>query len=365
MRVLEGKACAAIEASRPHADQLLLCCDLTGCSFRGADLLRTVFFGCDVSGASFSGASLDSCRFVGCFSMPDRPADFAATRATAVSIEASSVSTVGSDVSLFMSRWPAEAERCAQELRAERNDSRYYAVKAAHHNVDIGRLVYPLVGIRLSDTEWEVRQAALEALVHIRKELTTLPYFDAEMVAWLLTRLGDPSPFVRAAMVKLLPDLTPSDDTLRSVIGRTADDPLLAMLASYTLLVADPTHRRLVDIGSVLQTARGAASVEARVTAIGVLERLGENELAEALPSLMTDGASEVRIRALLALGGTSLPDSERYVRTLSLDPDAAVRLQAFETAEEIGALDRRMLAQAQRDPAPEVRDFAARYNLP
>jgi hypothetical protein len=166
-------------------------------------------------------------------------------------------------------------------------------------------------------------------------------------------------------MVKLLPELAPSDAQLRSVERRIADDPLLALLASYTLLVTDPAYRRLIDTASVLQAARDASSAEARVTAIGVLERLGEDELAAALPSLLTDAAPEVRIRALLAIGGTSLPDSQRYVRELSLDQDAAVRLQALETADEIDALDREMLAQARNDPAPEVRDFARRHNLP
>jgi hypothetical protein len=362
MKALLGKSYSGNVLNEDRADQILACCDLSGVSFRDAHLLRVTFLGCDLSKTSFSGTKMDSCSFINCFSMPGTSVNFLNAQVKNMTEEMSSLSAIGLSPSLFSSRWPLYADSCATRFRSERNDTRYYAIKEARQNLAIGRIVYSYLGVCLFDPEWEIREASLEALVYIRKEVTPFPGFDADMVTWMLTRLGDPCAFVRDTATKLLSIINPSDKELRDVTINVIDDLLLSMRTCYTLLFMNSLYRQLIDVDFIQNTACSSVLIEARLIAIEILERLGEAYYAKILPALVADNASEVRERTLIVLGGSSLPDAGRYVFELANDRNPVVRLQALNTAEEMGIIDIQMLEKAHGDPAPEIRQFASRY---
>ena len=244
-------------------DELVLCRNLRGASFSGANLQRVVFFGCDVTGALFRGATLNHCSFINCFSVPNgQRVDFAEASLTdTVEIE-SSISPANAPPHLFRTRWQTEVDSCATQLRSERNDVRWSAATSAAADPSIGRIIYPLLGCLLADDEWDVQSAALRSLAKIRETLTLFPRYDSELVERMLMLLGDASSFVRATAAQLVSVLRPYDDLLRRISNPTAQAPLTALRAAQTLLRLDAAYERLIDVGAIQAQARDGTEEE-------------------------------------------------------------------------------------------------------
>ena len=340
-------------------DEVLVCCDLASASFADGRLERVMFFGCDLTGADFSEALIDEVRFVHCYSAPASPVDFTHARPSALWNEGSSLSARGPLASSISARWPADADACAASLRTARNDVRYQTIKEIAGSPRLSELLYPFLGISLLDPEWEVRQCGLEALVAIRDGSDTFKEFDPWMKEWMLHCLCDPSAFVRATIKRLLPAIAPDDEQLRRVLAGSASDPIGGLRACETLLRLDKLYAALMDFAAVGRIAVGPFPAETRLLAIDVLEAADDPILLSILPALTADLEREIRARAVNALGIVSVPNSDQLTRSATRDPDWRVRLQALDTAEDLGCLDSSMIDAAMRDPAEQIREFA------
>lgn len=340
-------------------DKVLFCCDLSGVSFYGGHLEHVVLFGCDLTGADFSGAIIDDLRFLNCYSAQMPPVDFTKAQAVRITNIGSSISATGALSSNFVPRWPVKADALAGRLRTARNDVRYQTIKEIVDDHAVSELLYPFLGTSLLDPEWEVRLAGLEALVSIGVGSALFVAFDTWMKEWMLRRLGDPSAFVRAAATRLLPVIAPSEAQLQRTVTGFVDDPIGTMRACYTLLQLHNRYSELIDFDSVRQLVTGIAPVEARILAMDILEAANDHSLRTILPTLASDPEPKVRARTLSALGIISVPDVKRLMQSAMQDTDWQVRLQALDTAEELGCLDPAMIDAALHDPSEQIREFA------
>jgi hypothetical protein len=339
-------------------NKAFICCDLTGATFDNRHLERIIYFGCDLSGADFSNSTIKDVRFVHCYSAPTRPLASKDVRSTAISNERSSISAEGGLAPHFVTRWPGAVDAQALRLRSKRNDERYRATQEIAADSQLSEFLYPFLGIALLDPEWEVRDAGLQALVAIRSASDRSAPVDRWMTEWILHSLGDPSPFVRATVRRLLPTIAPGNALLQHVVTASIHEPIARMRACEALLRSDDRYSALIDFEAVRRIASGAAPLEARLSAIDVLQMTSAPQLQRLVVCLASDAEPQIRARAINLIGMASVPGARQLTRSAMRDPDWRVRLQALDTAEEIGCLDPEMIEAALRDPSEKVREF-------
>jgi len=338
---------------------ILVGCDLRGCRFDGADLTGVSFLGCFLSGASLRGARLNRARFVGCFAPESWNAvDLRDASLESATLRACELRYLG-DLLPTPERWPEAAVAAAMGLVKEDPRERHAATNR------LGGLSFApasfLLAYALEDSEWDIRLSALRSLATLRG--AGFPDEDSILLEWMFYALGDENSNVREHMIDSISELKPNDSILRAAIAQLTSskpvDQLAGLRAGESLLHADASYARLVDIAAVERLAV-ESETEVRQAAMHFAGYLsGEAGLKIVLVGAK-DGDPSVRAAAL---GAVSMLDSPPYalqIANLLLDESEAVRTAAVYALNQCPDFSPGLLTNASHDRSEAVRAAVA-----
>lgn len=334
-------------------------CDLRNCSLEGLDLSEVEFLGCRLNGTSFQCAELGGTRFIGCFSSDDYAAtDFRHCVLDGSSLVDSHLNCLIDSGPTHLGQWPDEIARIASETLSPRNDVRYEAALAAGRYGD--PRIAPIIACLLSDEEWDVRSAALEALGALYRSVTRE---QAQSIAErIVMRSGDVHSLVRSKATALSKELSAPENMLRNSVGRMSSsshvEQLAGLRSAMALLTVDEKNQQLVDL-QVLDRLRRSDSEEVRSESLHLLGILDNPSNPSWLLDGLSDSEPSVRIAALQAIALLTAPPSADHLRALLHDRDEQVRIEALLTIKRLEGLSQTDLSTALNDPSPEMRRIA------
>ncbi len=342
----------------PH--DVALCCDLRGVCLDGLDLSHVHFLGCRLNGTTFHGATLRQARFVGCFASPnDPPVDFLGTHWQLTAVLDSHLHALTDHPQTKGWRWPAALVDSATETLLPNNLARYRAVKRV---AALGDPVVALfLGSLLIDPEWDVRNSALRALGQLRGH--AFPYQDSMMLEWMFLRLGDEHSVVRQEAERLVKEIRPTDELLRTCIarimaqgeeGRFAGVRAVLQLARFV----DWHDAWLVDLETI-HTLLADPLPDVRVACLKLLGQRDEPETMPWVVTSLTDPVAAVRVAAFDTLRVHDLPVPATTIRPFLVDPDEDVRGEALMALIEQGTVESDDVERGLSDSSPVVRELA------
>jgi HEAT repeat protein len=254
----------------------------------------------------------------------------------------------------------AEAAEVAEKGLLGDNAVRYDAA------VRLGELgnpvVSPYLAHLLADKEWDVRLAALKALVKLRHQ--GFSHRDEELLKQMFLSLGDDEVIVQDVAAGLIQTLQPSDDILRFSIMRMATpkgeaSPKLAGIrAAAKLCRMDEDYTRLLDFSILHQLLKDDAPL-VREECLHLLGILDEPEAFPWILETLSDPIPSVRQQAMRTIGWSSYPPEVHEIEHLLHDPDQDVRLLTLYALEETELLEEAHISLAFTDSSKRVRELA------
>ncbi len=338
----------------------VLCCDLRDVSLDGLDLSLVYFLGCRLNGATFRGADLRMARFRGCFASPDgRPTNFLGAQWGPTAVLQSHLHALSERFQGGGWRWSPALVAAASDTLSSNNLVRREAA------IRLGDLGQPeaayVTGCLLSDKEWDVRTNALRTLGRLRGG--AFPHQDSMMVEWMFLRLGDEHSVVRQEAERLVEEIRPTDELLRTCIARImaqGEEGRLAGVRAVLQLArfVDWHYAWLVDREAV-RTLLADPLPAVRVACLNLLKKRGEPETTPWVVAALADPVPAVRVAAFNALraGEALVPAST--IKPFLTDPDEDVRRVALMAFSEQGTAEPGDLERALSDPSPVVRELA------
>jgi hypothetical protein len=334
--------------------------DLRQAIAEGRDLAGVTLFGCRLNGISFRGSRVDGLRLVGCFASElGAPMNFG----TAVGKPEIVNSHLGRPLHLVGTRpgWPEPVAAAAWRLVNGDNVERHDAALQLGSSGFPGAA--PLLASALTDEEWDVRAAALQALGDLRG--SGFPDDDRAIVRFAARRLGDGNSLVEMHAMDFVRSAgTPVDllvEQLRATASDTNGETLLRLRTAITLSQAgDPGD----VVAQTFNPARWLHLLDADDPTLRseYLHALGAAnlDLPAAWQRGLTDPDPQVRAATLSALRLLDTPPRAELIEPLLADASEDVRIEAIFTLAQAAGYDPRAVRNALHDPSPRVRRYAA-----
>lgn len=330
---LRGPATARLELSAPTAIRFSDLRERTIFASRPVDL---ELVGCVLGPDTLGAAALGALTFAGCYA-PD-----AAQLAPEM-------------------RWPEPVAQATDRLLDTDDAERARAAEA------LGELGHAeaagVLGYALTDPEWEVRAAALDALGALRG--AGFPFADRELIEWIALRLGDDVDAVQARAWAMLAPIGADEIVTAAIAGawEAADPELIRTgLAAADRLLGEPeaAHAMLRSMRAdrVRELVRHS-DARVRAAALQLLGRLRGPGDAELVVQALDDPEPRVRSSALVALRAFEKPSHADEAARLADDASEQVRMDALTTVAALAGPDAAVLDRARVDPSPRIRRWA------